>query len=653
MSSSSDINADKLAQLRRAIPSYRPPSGLSSLPSSASFANAPSQSQSSSNSKTNSGGTIEDDDLFSSEREMFTSINGKKATPTTISGTIPSQQSLTTKSTTSYSSNNSVNTIATTNNPSVNNLQQSIVGRLATLEAAQRNLRSELVHREREVLSLRNELEAAKSDAKAARSVIASMEDEASVSNNSTKEPSINRIGYVRKDRLAQVDEIANFREEILALKEENSQLKQTAKEFEAFLLDYGLVWVGGSSTTPLRNDTVIGGKNATINPQSRKNSDVVEDTSLYNKIDFPVLILKLRQLSALAGEGKGGVIVSKNGAHQLEKRPSVPITLYKDGFLIFRGPFRTWLEEDSEIFLSDILDGYFPNEFKDSHPEGVIFDINDMSSKFYSSTSFSNISSEKPGHVIDSSGNENGTSSTSFSAFSGQGRSLNSSHPPRPTSAAAAKLDGRVFSLATIGGPTLSISSEKSQQGSIEPMSAKNLISSLPDKIITKEGDIVKVKEDIANLLGVATNSSSVITTVGNKSGVNSVTGGSTSSAAAPAGILVETSVLADMRRMTQEALIEGEGDNAPLSPPYEVATIQIRISGKENSTLIFKMRFDETIGDLRQYLDKHRGNEVSIKTYELRSSYPPSAFTDLTATMKTAGLTPNATIMYRHLAS
>jgi hypothetical protein len=101
----------------------------------------------------------------------------------------------------------------------------------------------------------------------------------------------------------------------------------------------------------------------------------------------------------------------------------------------------------------------------------------------------------------------------------------------------------------------------------------------------------------------------------------------------------------------MTQEALVEGEGDSAPLSPPYEVATIQIRISGKENSTLIFKMRFDETIGDLRQYLDNHRGNEVSIKTYELRSSYPPSAFTDLTATMKTAGLTPNATIMFRQL--
>lgn len=451
---------------------------------------------------------------------------------------------------------------------------------------------------------------------------------------------------------MAQVDEIKELREENVALKEDNARMRQNAKEFEAFLLDYGLVWVGGNSNSSIDSTGTRSGGNESSS-RSRKGSDAAIDDSVNIKIDFPVLILKLRQLSALAGEGKGGVIVSKNGAHQLEKRPSVPITLHKDGFLLYRGPFRAWCEDDSETFLADVLDGYFPSEFKDSHPEGVIFDVVDFSTKRFSSASSSTSSSSSSSSS--SASDKAGTieQDNGFSAFSGQGRSLSSSsHPPRPSSAAAAKMDGRVFSLATVGGTTMPLSEESSSlHGTAEPMSARSLLAALPEKMVTKEGDIVNIKEGVAGVLGIVSTAlparpAGSVAAVGIKS---SITGGSTSSAAAPAGILVETTVLADMRRMTQEALIGGGGESAPLSPPYEVATVQVRISGKDSTTLIFKMKFDETIGDLRRYLDAHRGSGGA--SYELRSSYPPSAFTDLTSTMKASGLTPNSTIMYRHL--
>jgi hypothetical protein len=637
---SSNSNAEKIAQLRKAIPAYRPPSGPSSLPSSASFANAPSQAALSGNSDPS-------DDIFAAEREMLTSI-AKKSTSGPIAN---SQSSISTKISAPVSSNNiNPNNIAIS---STGNLQQSIVGRLATLEAAQRNLRSELVHREREVLTLRNDVEAAKADAKAARNVIAFMEEEAAISSRDDVQ---GRNQRDRGNHVAHVDEIKELREEILALKEDNARMRQNAKEFEAFLLDYGLVWVGGGSNSG-GGGTSKGGENdaSSSSSRSRKGSDAAIDDSTNNKIDFPVLILKLRQLSALAGEGKGGVIVSKNGAHQLEKRPSVPITLHKDGFLLYRGPFRAWCEEDSVTFLADVLDGYFPSEFKDSHPEGVIFDVIDQSSKRFlnashGSNSSSSSASDKVGSSSDANNSE-GSSGSSFAAFSGQGRSLSSAGhpPPRPSSAAAAKMDGRVFSLAAVGGPTM-LTHDPSTYGTANPMSAKSLLAALPEKIVTKDGDIVNIKEGVAGVLGIA--SSSSVPGSSAVVGKSNQAGGSTSSAAAPAGILVETSVLADMRRMTQEALIGGGGnESAPLSPPYEVATVQIRISGKESSTLIFKMKFEETIGDLRRYLDLHRGGGSSSSSYELRSSYPPSAFTDLNATMKASGLTPNATIMYRQL--
>ena len=634
--SADKTNAEKIAQLRKAIPSYRPPSGVSSLPTSASFANAPSQAAQSGNS---------DEDIFAAEREMLTSIS-KKST----SSAIASQPPMIAKTSSAASSNNNI-TNSAANSSNSGNLHQSIVGRLATLEAAQRNLRSELVHREREILTLRNEVEAAKADAKAARNVIALMEEEEAAlgeegGGGTARKGALGRRG----DHVAQVDEIKELREENVALKEDNARMRQNAKEFEAFLLDYGLVWVGGNSNSSIDSIGTRSGGNDSSS-RSRKGSDAAIDDSANIKIDFAVLILKLRQLSALAGEGKGGVIVSKNGAHQLEKRPSVPITLHKDGFLLYRGPFRAWCEDDSEAFLADVLDGYFPSEFKDSHPEGVIFDVVDFSTKRFSSAS-SSTSSSSSSSASDKAGTidqENG-----FSAFSGQGRSLSSAaHPPRPSSAAAAKMDGRVFSLATVGGTSMPLlDSSSSLHGTAEPMSARSLLSALPERMVTKEGDIVNIKEGVAGVLGIvstalpSSSAGSAATAVVGKSGI---AGGSTSSAAAPAGILVETTVLADMRRMTQEALIGGGGESAPLSPPYEVATVQIRISGKDSSTLIFKMKFDETIGDLRRYLDAHRGGREA--SYELRSSYPPSAFTDLTKTMKASGLTPNSTIMYRHL--
>ena len=61
---------------------------------------------------------------------------------------------------------------------------------------------------------------------------------------------------------------------------------------------------------------------------------------------------------------------------------------LYISGIMLFRGPFRPYTSDNARSFIADVMDGYFPAEFKDKYPDGVAFEIKD-SSDVFSSTSY------------------------------------------------------------------------------------------------------------------------------------------------------------------------------------------------------------------------------------------------------------------------
>ena len=82
----------------------------------------------------------------------------------------------------------------------------------------------------------------------------------------------------------------------------------------------------------------------------------------------FALVLFRLQQLNALAGEGKSRV-VSKDGVSRLVAEPlggRMQLTLYSDGLLLRKGPFRPYGREATRLFIQDILDGYFPYELKD-----------------------------------------------------------------------------------------------------------------------------------------------------------------------------------------------------------------------------------------------------------------------------------------------
>ena len=128
----------------------------------------------------------------------------------------------------------------------------------------------------------------------------------------------------------------------------ENSTLKQKIQEMEAFLADYGLVWVGANQK---------------------------------DEIDVDLFIQKLRELRTRTD---GPEVVREGRKASFKPKEAVRICIYRNGVLVKNGPFRSFASASGQTFVRDVVDGYFPTEFKSSHPDGVPFDIVDKSNELH-----------------------------------------------------------------------------------------------------------------------------------------------------------------------------------------------------------------------------------------------------------------------------
>lgn len=54
----------------------------------------------------------------------------------------------------------------------------------------------------------------------------------------------------------------------------------------------------------------------------------------------------------------------------------AVQLTVYANGIFMFNGPFRPFSDTQTQSFLKDILDGYFPSELQGRYPDGVPFNV-------------------------------------------------------------------------------------------------------------------------------------------------------------------------------------------------------------------------------------------------------------------------------------
>ncbi|KAG9283853.1 UBX domain-containing protein 11 isoform X1 [Astyanax mexicanus] len=162
-----------------------------------------------------------------------------------------------------------------------------------------------------------------------------------------------------RRDRNGQEDHLA----------ERCSKLQRQVWEMEKFLNDYGMIWVGNDE-----DDDDDAAEEAVSEDQLwRPGASVVPGFS----VNFDLVVQNVLDLNILAGEGES-CVTSVPGGARLTRPDPVSLQLYKNGIVMFNGPFRSYQDPSTQRCMQDLMDGYFPSELQDRFPDGVIFQIQD-----------------------------------------------------------------------------------------------------------------------------------------------------------------------------------------------------------------------------------------------------------------------------------
>uniref|UniRef100_H3BBI0 UBX domain-containing protein 11 n=1 Tax=Latimeria chalumnae TaxID=7897 RepID=H3BBI0_LATCH len=180
------------------------------------------------------------------------------------------------------------------------------------------------------------------------------------------------KLQIYKKSREASVDP-GNMEE----LEKRCLQLQNQVWEMEGFLNDYGMVWVGEK-------------KEKECDEYQQEEEEPTDDVYTHRKfwhpggsifkqfsIDFDLVLENIKDLNVLAGEGKAHVAHTEGGA-RLKYTDTIPLTLFKNGIVMFQGPFRSYEELSTQQCIQDIMDGYFPSELQSKYPDGVPFKVID-----------------------------------------------------------------------------------------------------------------------------------------------------------------------------------------------------------------------------------------------------------------------------------
>ncbi|XP_067867552.1 UBX domain-containing protein 11 isoform X1 [Heterodontus francisci] len=239
-------------------------------------------------------------------------------------------------------------------------------------------------------------------------------------------------------------------------------QLQNQVWEMEKFLNDYGMIWVGSekdeTSSVYLKEEEELQEVPNPSWPVSYPGDAAMKSFQM----DFDLVLENLKDLNILAGEGEARVEHIMGGA-RLKRPDPIPLTLFKNGIVMFNGPFRSFDEPSTQHCMQDIMDGYFPSELQNRYPEGIPIKVTDRRDMIFR---------DRRLHV----------------EFPGVGQTIDGSRIP----GVSAQPDSEVVKeMSEIPGPKLSV---------------EQFLSRLP-KTIIRAGKVIDIRGDIKDILQVPSN--------------------------------------------------------------------------------------------------------------------------------------------------
>jgi len=364
--------------------------------------------------------------------------------------------------------------------------------------------------------------------------------------------------------------------EQVLELEKKCKRLQKKIHSMEKFLEDYGMVWVGDEEDSdeekPFTKDAnydQLEPLQSSQTPVWNPGASVASAAPL--EVNFDLIIKNIEELNTLAGEGEHIISHTTRGA-RLKLREPVPLTLYANGIFMFNGPFRPYSDPETQTYINDILDGYFPSELQSRFPNGVPFSVTDL----------------RDTHFRDGRQDR---------FFTGAGQKLLDTGFGDTSNKVTQTIDEGI--------------KETCEPPGHQKQTIDQFLNKLPSKVI-KNGKIVDIKSDLKDKLkgSDSTPSETIMIEEGEKQTDN-------------------------QKRIDQAGKME--------IAQSDITTIRVK-SEKGDKTYIIKMKYSDTIGDLRRQINKMRQQKMT--NYKLKSSFPNQIYDDDNATLEDCGLVPNATL-------
>lgn len=153
------------------------------------------------------------------------------------------------------------------------------------------------------------------------------------------------------------------------------------------YIGDYGLIWVGNNhendddvnddddvgnvhdDVTNVEKDNVV---NNNTNDSTNKNKVKNQQKVCRHKISYDDFKYHIDQLNNIIYSDPIQVHITDNHHHKIAKLiasselvEKIKIIFYLNGIMIKNGPFRYCDSTGYNLFMKDVIDGYFPSEFQ------------------------------------------------------------------------------------------------------------------------------------------------------------------------------------------------------------------------------------------------------------------------------------------------